>query len=478
VNSSNLDNDGFFETPPDHNWPMPDGSDLTPAASMDQLIAANKSAGTSSMMTVSMIGWVGKVIDPKTTLSSYSVAKYGPQQRTDPNLPDAGNGKKPDGTRILTNDPSDANVPSDEDFQRGYVDHLVKKWGKASSGGVKFYLMDNEPGIWHETHQDVHPSGATSKEIADDIIAYGTMVKSIDPGALVVGPEEWGYMALASSGSDKQYSDAHGSVTNSPDLVSRGGMDNMAWILDQIHQHDLKSGKRTLDYLTIHCYPQNAGRGFTDDADQLRNQSTRQLWDASYVDGSWIKDNIMMIPRLRAMVDQYYPGTKIGITEYSWGPENNISGATTQADVLGIFGREGLDLGTRWIVPQNGSLVFKAFQMYRNYDGKKSTFGDISISDISDSNPDDLSSFAAIRKSDGALTVIVVNKSVHNNQPVSITLNGFVQNGLSTLSHRAQVYQLTSTNHINELDDASLAETGIIASVPAQSVTLYVIEKK
>ena len=43
-------------------------------------------------------------------------------------------------------------------------------------------------------------------------------------------------------------------------------------------------------------------------------------------------------------MNTYYPGTPIGITEYNWGAEDHINGATAQADILGIFGREGLDM--------------------------------------------------------------------------------------------------------------------------------------
>jgi hypothetical protein len=46
-----------------------------------------------------------------------------------------------------------------------------------------------------------------------------------------------------------------------------------------------------------------------------------------------------------------YPGTKTAITEYNWGALNDITGAIAQADLLGIFGREGLDLATIWSPP-------------------------------------------------------------------------------------------------------------------------------
>src|SRR5207244_10546394 len=82
-----------------------------------------------------------------------------------------------------------------------------------------------------------------------------------------------------------------------------------------------------------HYYPQ--GGEFSDDvstAMQLRrNRSTRSLWDPNYVDETWINDVVQLIPRLKSWVSTYYPGTLTGVTEYNWGAEWHINGATTQA---------------------------------------------------------------------------------------------------------------------------------------------------
>jgi len=90
---------------------------------------------------------------------------------------------------------------------------------------------------------------------------------------------------------------------------------------------------------------------------------------------------------LKNWVTQYYPGLQTACTEYNWGDEPNLNGATTQADVLGIYGREGLDIATRWTVPANPSPTYLSMQIFRNYDGKLSTFGDTSVS-ASVANPD------------------------------------------------------------------------------------------
>ena len=177
----------------------------------------------------------------------------------------------------------------------------------------------------------------------------------------------------------------------------------------------------------------------------------------------------MLIPRLRSLVNTYYPGTKIGITEYSWGAENFIGGATAQADILGIFGREGLDLAARWTTPDAATPTFKAMQMYRNYDGKNSAFGSVSVSDtVPDS--DALSSFASVRRSDGALTVMVINKSLASPTPISLSVSHF---GGTT----ASVWQLTSANTIAHLPNTALRGGRVSATLPAQSITLFVLAR-
>ena len=163
-------------------------------------------------------------------------------------------------------------------------------------------------------------------------------------------------------------------------------MDYVCWLLKEFHQRDTNTNQRLLDYFTLHRYTEDGAVGGNDvstDTQLKRNRWTRSFWDTNYVDESWIywqADNkVMLIPRMKNWVATYYPGTKIGITEYNWGAEDHINGATTQADILGIFGREGLDLATRWTTPAASTPTYKAMKMFRNYDGNKSGFGDISV---------------------------------------------------------------------------------------------------
>ena len=461
LNASNHANDYYFESIGE--------KDPTPGAQADSFVADAKAAGAQPMLTVPMIGWVAKLGPNRETLPGFSVAKYGPQQKTDPDHPDYGNGMKPDGkTDITANNPNDANLPATPAFQQGWLTHLTQKWGKSASGGVGYYLYDNEPSLWHSTHRDAHPKGETMDELFGDIVAYGTMIKGIDPGVKLLGPEEWGWPGYFSSGADLLYSGAH-NYQGHPDKDAHGGMDMIPWLLTKLQAHQKQTGQRLLDYLTVHIYPQggDGGDDVSPTVQSLRNRSTRALWDPSYTDESWIKDKIMLIPRLRTWVNTYYPGTKIGITEYNWGAEKSIGGATAQADILGIFGREGLDLATRWTTPDTATPTFKAMQMYRSYDGHNAAFGSISVSDTVP-DPDTLSSFASVRRSDGALTVMVINKSLEGPTPVSLAVSHFA-------GTTVQVWQLTSANTIAHLPNTALRGGSVSATLPAQSITLFVV---
>lgn len=464
-NVTSLAADWYFECLPS----LPN----TPGGDADGFVQMSKSGNAQAMLTIPIIGWVGKLGPGRTRLSSFSIAKYGAQTDSDYWFPDAGNGVLTSGLKVTGNDPTDANRIADTNFQSGWVRHLTNQWGAAGSGGLRYYIMDNEWSLWQETHRDVHPVGATMDEVLGKFCDYSVMVKSIDPNALVAGPEEWGWPGYFNSGYDLQWSGANNDYNQAhyPDRSAHGGQDFAPWFLSQVQQRSQTVGRRLLDVFTLHIYPQGANVALSDDISTTvalaRNRSTRALWDTNYVDESWINHVIALIPRMKSWVATNYPGTPTGITEYNWGADGYMNGATAQADVLGIFGREGLDLATRWTCPGTNSPAYNAFKMFRNYDGHKSTFGDTSILAMVP-NPDALATFAAIRSSDGALTVMVINKDLNSATPVTLNVTNFAATGT------AQVWQL-ATNKISQLNNQAFTNGIILRTLPPQSIALLVL---
>lgn len=468
LNADNRGNDWFFQSIGD--------DDPTPGGRVDTFVKENRAAGALSMVTIPVIGWVADLTLGRQKRWSYSVKKYGPQEKTDSQWnPDSGNGMKPDGkTPITGNDPRDANIPVGPDFMRPWLEQLTKTFGPSGAGkGVDYYLLDNEPAIWHSTHRDVRPEGVKLDEQWALSRAMATMIKTVDPTARIAGPEEWGWTGYLYSGYDSQWAGKNGWDKPLPDRAAHGGMDAAPWYLKQFAAEEKRTGKRLLDLFTLHYYPQ--GGEFSGDVSPAmltrRNRSTRSLWDPQYQDETWINEKVRLVPRMKEWVAQNYPGTRIGLTEYSWGGDDHINGATAQADVLGILGREGMDVATRWVCPEPKTPTFKAIQMYRNYDGKKGTFGDTSVA-CAVPNPDDLAAFAARDSKSGVLTVMLIAKAATGNRPVSLSLANFAAAGT------VQVYQLTAANEIKRLPDLRFPRTTVQITVPAPSITLLILPKK
>jgi hypothetical protein len=174
---------------------------------------------------------------------------------------------------------------------------------------------------------------------------------------------------------------------------------------------------------------------------------------------------------MKSWVKEYYPGTKTAITEYNFGALDSMNGALAQADVLGIFGAQGLGMADLWGPPTATQPGAYAFAMYRNYDGKGDGFGATSV-DAHSTNQSKLSVYAATRSSDGALTVMVMNKTGGAlTSPLAIT--GFAA------GNDAQVYAYSPANlsAIVLKAEAPISSGQLVHTYPADSITLLVIPK-
>ncbi len=464
TDTSNHASDWFFENIPNDNAnpaALPDGSET------DRFVDQDRRTGTATILTVPLIGWTPTA---RAYACGFAVSQYGAQQSTDPWRPDCGNGVRPNGTEITGNDPADTSTAITPVFVQSWTQHLIGRYGTAAQGGVAFYCLDNEPMLWNSTHRDVHPEPTSYDEMRDRTTAYASAIKAVDPAAQTLGPVEWGWTGYFWSALDAK---PGGAWWNNPqDRLAHGNVPFVEWYLDQMRTYETVHGVRILDYLDLHYYPQASGVSLSPAGSAatqaLRLRSTRSLWDPSYVDESWINEAVMLVPRLRQWVNAHYPGTRIAVTEYNWGALDHLNGALAQADVLGIFGRESLDLATLWAPPASAQPGAFAFRLYRNYDGRGSGFGEIGVQAAS-GDQEQLAVYAAER-ADGALTIIVINKS---GRPLASAVN---LSGVNPVG-AAQVYRYSGANlgAIVRDVDQTLAAGGFTATFPASSVTLFVI---
>lgn len=332
-----------------------------------------------------------------------------------------------------------------------------------------FYSLDNEPDLWLQTHPCVRPNGKlTFAELVERTTAFATGIKHAAPAALVFGPVSYGWSGFVS-------------LQDAPD---RNGRDFLDFYLDSMKAAEASSGHRLVDVLDLHWYPEARGGGVRvieqNNADAVaaaRVQAPRSLWDASYVETSWISQNagagaIRLIPRMKRKIAEHYPGTRLAITEYNYGGGEHISGAIAQADVLGIFGREGLFAAALWKLGSSSRFIDAAFAAYCNYDGALARYGDTAVAAATSDVPA-TSVYASVDQGrDDRMVIVAINKATGPNtallaiaHPVDLT--------------RGQVYQITAATPavVKGPTLAPTARNTFQLEMPASSVTTLVLER-
>lgn len=344
-----------------------------------------------------------------------------------------------------------------------YQDEFVS-WvkGRYPNANVLF-SMDNEPDLWSSTHAEVHPNPVTYAELWQRNRDYGRAVKAVWPEAPVLGFVSYGFNGYV----------------NLQNASDGNGRDFIEWYLDQAAALETTDGARVIDYLDLHWYPEAQGggeritEGNSQGAATARVQAPRSLWDASYSETSWIRDfkggPIDLLHSLQAKIDDHYPGTKLAFTEWNYGGGDNITGAIAVADVLGVFGREGVGLATYWALHGDESYAHSGFRAYRNYDGNGATFGDTSIQ-ATTSDVETATAYASIRSSDATRTVIVVINKSGSAKTAGITL-------AQTVSYTsADVYRIVA-GQANVVAASSIDAVALNAfnyTMPARSVSVIV----
>ena len=422
-----------------------------PSASVDLMINTYKPAHAGALITIPIIPYVNST---SAWTCSFPTSIYGAQQSTNPyvhpNGENCGNSISSSGQQLLDTNIYANHIANSVALQQGWLEHLVATFGTASNGGVPFYQLDNEPGGWGNTHRDVEPNGATYNTIISLGQQYAATVKQVDPSAMVLGPSDFTLGGWI--GTPSQQNNLYAGQ----------------YYLQQMAAYNQMYGKRVLDYFDEHYYPQ-----FTDPTSQLA--STRTFWDPTYNGGTWVEQYyfdgpMQLIPRFRQWIAQYYPGTKLSFSEYSIDSGNKlVTDALAETDVLGIFGFQAVDFANMWNVPAPTDPIAYAFRLYRNYDGQGGQFGDTSVL-AGSTNQTELSVYGALRSSDGALTLVVINKTTGAIQ-TSVSLAHFVP-GPTAATYS---YSAANLQQISALGNISITPAGFSYNFPAYSATVFVI---
>ncbi len=442
LGTNNSANDYYFE-----DFPYSEIGDSDSA----KYITDVKAAGSVPLMTMVMLPWVAKTPETSTTQGgsnnfhwSFSVAKYGAQCSVDQFNIDAGNGLQPDcSTPIATADPNDAYVPildqpgGSDPAGSVYRNQWAAAMATAFGSAPHFYNMDNEIDIWGGTHVDIHPLQSGYDELRDTYVNEARALKGWDPAAVRFGPVSccWYFYWNLNSSTDNKSTHA--------------GIDFLPWWLNEVAWSDatLGGGARSLDVFDIHAYPDGPDTSsFTQAQKQaLAARIYRDWWDPTYTseatyiaNGGFsiepVDSKPFRIPRLRALVNEIYPGTQFSVTEWSaaFAGESDFSTALGDADAYGILGREKVYLSSRWVAPVSTNPNYQALKLFTNYDGAHHGFGTTSVSATNTGDPNLFSAYAALNSAGNALTILVLNKDPNNSAQVQFTSTGFTPTTYTT----------------------------------------------
>src|SRR5579884_3133343 len=269
--------DWYFESHPynDTDAVAPDGD------AFNLFVEKSLSTRTKSIGTIPMLDWRTASRD---AACSYSVSKYGAQQKVDPYWTDCGNGiRASDGSAITNNDPHDDSVPTDPSYQKQWLQYLLPRYSTGARGGVQIWNLDNEPEWWMSVHQDIHPVPTTYDEMLTRSQTYAQLIKAADPTALVTGPVAAGWPGYFYSAKDFVAGwSSHAPWrydTNPIDREAHGNVPLIEWYLQQMRAYEQQHGLRLLDYVDVHAYIAPDGIAFgsagTSDVNTLRLTSTR-----------------------------------------------------------------------------------------------------------------------------------------------------------------------------------------------------------
>ena len=342
-----------------------------------------------------------------------------------------------------------------------YQDEFVSFINQFAKPGLPvMFNLDNEPDLWSSSHPEVHPKPVTYAELMDNNITYAKAIKAVVPSGLVFGPASYGWSG---------YRTLQGAT-------DANGRDFLSFYLAGMKQAELANGKRLLDALDLHWYPEAVGDGIRiiDPSDSpgladARIQAPRSLWDPTYVENSWIAQSIgnkpiKLLPDTFSRIASNYPGTKLSFGEYNYGGDNAISGAIAEADVLGIFGRYGVFAAANWQLNASAKAMLAGFKAFRNFDRAGKNFGDQSLP-VSGETAASNSVYAALDSTTpGRMTLVVINKSLATT-PFAISFTGFNPGN-------AKAYSITAGNFINPITTAATITGGIVhLNAPQRSVT-------
>lgn len=289
------------------------------------------------------------------------------------------------------------------------LDHWIKPGGLGlDRAQFRYWNMDNEPEIWEGTHDDVMPRQIAAEAFMQRYFEYAKQARARYPEIKLVGPvpaNEWQWYNWPS-----------------PILADGRSYPWLEYFIKRIGEEQARTGLRLLDVLDLHYYPSASNPASV-------VQLHRTFFDPTYanpdangvraVNGGW--DTSINREYIFGRCQQWLEGylgaahdVTFGLTETSLPVEDARLAAVWYASMLGEFMKHGVEVFTPWSW-QPG--MWEVLHLYSRYNASVAVRAE-------SANEETVSAYATADDTTGRITVVLVNRALTADTPVTVGLAG------------------------------------------------------
>lgn len=294
----------------------------------------------------------------------------------------------------------------------GILDHWFGENGLGIDRSKTLYwALDNEPEIWHLTHDDVQKEPVKPEEYIEKYVRVAKAARTKYPDLKLIGPicaNEWQWFA----GPDRK------------DLTIDGRYwPWLEYIIKRIAEEEKKCGMKLLDVFALHYYPINF-------SDEEILQTHRIYFDENYIypqangvkliNGGWdeTQSKVYIFKRCLEWMKEYMGEDDIralGITETGIESNDPDINSVWYGSMMGEFMKHNLEFFIPWSWKTGMWETLHLFARYNQKYYLASTSSNDSI----------VSVHTTISETKDSLSVLLINRSFEQEADITINLRNY-----------------------------------------------------
>jgi hypothetical protein len=353
------------------------------------------------------------------------------------------------------------------DSTTGILDHWFNTL-KIPKDRIQYWNMDNEPEIWHGTHDDIVTASLKAEDFMQSYFSVAKKARAKFPAIKLVGPvtaNEWQWFNWMNriTGADGKY------------------YPWLEFFIKRCAEEQKASGVRMLDVLDIHFYP---GETAAEQVVQLHNVFFNRNYVYSGANGvknigaSWdnSQNKEYIFARINDWLNLYFGqnhGIKLGLTELGINNSTPSVLATSYASILGEFMKNEVEIFTPWDWKTG---MWETLHLFARYNQTTSIQGISSDEKM-------VSSYPSLNATKDSMTVVFVNRSTTETKTVNVKYVNYTITSKNTTVLTLKSLPTTET-FVSHTQNALVGSTENVAnnefnlSLAPMSVTSFMVQGK